>query len=293
MTVTPGPATVYKPPKVGINTCCGSRIPIPADRKEKIGLFRRTIEGPSITISNLSPPGDHIRPGKIGDLEISVIEHQQLMARWTAPGDDFNDGEVMTYRFVFSQKIEELITPSTNAPALDGLKRNDTSGERVNHVINFEYYGQDYYVGLYASDEAGNKAVMSNIVLVNVPPPPAPTDDSGLILPSSNILEDTTDWAMVGGIIGGVAVLLLLLLLGLYCHFCRTRSKFSKAMFASGLKNSGVKVQIPSPPGSENTDSSSYESDMKGATSNHLVAGIQHPKVILSLSRRFKIQIQA
>ena len=207
------------------------------------------------------------------------------MARWTAPGDDFNDGEVMTYRFVFSQKIEELITPSINAPALDGLKRNDTSGERVNHVINFEYYGQDYYVGLYASDEAGNKAVMSNIVLINVPPPPAPTDDSGLIVPSSNVLESGTDWAMVGGIIGGVGVLLLLLLLSLYCHFCRTRSKFSKAMFDSGLKNSGVKVQIPSPPVSENTDSISYESDMKGATSNHLVSGIQHPKVYLSIEK--------
>lgn len=100
VTVTAGPATVHKPPKVGVNTCCGSRIPVPVDRTERTGLFRRTLDGPSAVIRRLPPPGDNIRPGKIGDLELTVVpDEQQLVARWTAPGGDFNDGAVMTYRW--------------------------------------------------------------------------------------------------------------------------------------------------------------------------------------------------
>ena len=295
MTVTAGPPTVFKPPKLGPPTCCGSRIPIPANRKQKIGPFERQITGTPLMLASVPPPPggeDVIRPGKIGDLQVTVLrERQQLLAKWTAPGGDFNDGAVMTYRFVFSQKIEELLTPSLNAPALDGLKRTDTPGQSVSYVINFKYYAQDYYVGLYAFDEAGNRGNMSNIVIVNVPPPLVEPTEPGAMEPI--VLKSPTDWTMIGAIIGAVGVLLLVLVVGLYCHFCRKStagagaSKFSKSAFArdlktnssGGSKGKGVKVEIPSPPESEQTDSSSYESDLKGSSNIHLVGPILHPKM--------------
>ena len=175
---------------------------------------------------------------------------------------------------MFSQKLEELLSPDTTAPALDGLKRSDTPGQLVSYVISFKYYSADYYVGLYAFDEAGNKGNMSNVVLVNVPAPPAAENSTASTQPI--VLETSTDWTMVGAILGAVGVLLLVLVIGLYCHCARSRAKFSKTIFAGQLRSSGVKVQIPSPPESENTDSSSYESDMKAGT---LVQGIAHPKV--------------
>jgi hypothetical protein len=291
MTVTAGPPTVFKPPKLGPPTCCGSRLPLPPNRLARIGPFQRQLaaNGP-ITITDVPPTdNDVIRPGKIGDLSINVLrERQQLLAKWTAPGGDFNDGTVMTYRFVFSQKLEELLTPSLNAPALDGLKRADTPGQAVSYVINFKYYSQDYYVGLYAFDEAGNRGNMSNIVIVNVPPPPIDTTEpSGGAMEPIVLNKTPTDWTMIGAIIGAVSVLLIVLVVGLYCHFCRKsggggalrNKKFSKSAFARDLKSTkvssvnGVKVEIPSPPESEQTDSSSYESDLaKGSSSHHLVA---------------------
>jgi len=277
-TVTPGPAVVFKPEKPGINTCCGSRVPIPADRTRPIGLFRRTAEGPAVAVTSL-PAANKIRPGKIGDFSVSVLgDTQRLVAHWTAPGGDFNDGAVMTYRFVFSEKVTDMLTPSVSAPALDGLKRSDPAGSDMTKEINFEYYGADYYVGIYAFDEAGNRGTMSNLVIVNVPPPPTVPLTNGTMQPI--LKKKTTDWTLIGAIIGAIGVLLLVLVVSLYCHFCRTsRSKFSKSLFASSLRSSGVKVQIPSPTQSENTDSSSYESDLKGMGGSTLTNNIKHPKV--------------
>ena len=148
----------------------------------------------------------------------NLADSQQLLATWTAPGGDFNDGNVMTYRFVFSQKIEELLTPSTNAPALDGLKETFSPGTIVKKEINFKYYNAYYYIGLFASDEAGNRGRMSNIVLVRVPAPPTTTDVTST---EPIILEKTNDWTLVGAIIGALMVVLLVILIGLYCRFFR------------------------------------------------------------------------
>ena len=204
------------------------------------------------------------RPGKIGDLQVTILkDKQQLLASWTAPGGDFGDGRVKTYRFVYSQKIEELLSPSVSAPALYGLKRQDEPGQRVSEVINFKYYSQDFYVGLFAFDEFGNSGNMSNVVLVNMPAPPASTVGTLTEQPAKE-WNSVTDWTLIGAIIGGVAVLLLFLIVLLYCKFCRrSQSKFNKNSFAKNLKSSGVKVEIPSPPQSESTDASSYESDLK------------------------------
>ena len=90
-----------------------------------MGVFRRSLPSP-LTLALTSVPTDTsgFRPGKIGDLEITLLrEKQQLLASWTAPGGDYSDGQVKTYRFVYSQKIEELLSTSVNALALVGFKR--------------------------------------------------------------------------------------------------------------------------------------------------------------------------
>jgi len=275
--VTKGGPTVKKPPKAGVSTCCGSNVPIPDNRKKKIGVFKRHLMGPSVEVKSIPLSSEKIRPGKIGDLQITILkEKQQLLAGWTAPGGDFSDGRVITYRFVFSQKIEELLTPSVNAPALDGLKRSDEPGQSVSHVINFKYYNQDYYVGIFAFDEFGNRGNMSNIVLVNVPAPPAAPPGNENMKPIVHKIQ--TPWTLIGAIIGAVAVILLVLIFVLYFKFFRvSRSKFSKHSFAKNLKSSGVKVEIPSPPQSESTDASSYESDLKESSSTYVKPQVLSP----------------
>ena len=51
--VTKGGPTVKKPPKAGVSTCCGSNVPIPDNRKKKIGVFKRHLMGPSVDVKNI------------------------------------------------------------------------------------------------------------------------------------------------------------------------------------------------------------------------------------------------
>merc|ERR1712223_1572456 len=264
----------------GPSPCCGSRVNLGAGRQQiPTGTFLRELANP-LTRVFTSVPTDMsaFRPGKIGDLQVTILkDKQQLLASWTAPGGDFGDGRVKTYRFVYSQKIEELLSPSVSAPALYGLKRQDEPGQRVSEVINFKYYSQDFYVGLFAFDEFGNSGNMSNVVLVNMPAPPASTVGTLTEQPAKE-WNSVSDWTLIGAIIGGVAVLLLFLIVLLYCKFCRrSQSKFNKNSFAKNLKSSGVKVEIPSPPQSESTDASSYESDLKESSTAYTKPQVLSP----------------
>ena len=249
----------------GAGACCGSRVPV--ETSASVGSFSREQRGVSVDISKVDLPGTDtdklIQPGKIGDLAIAVSNTSQLVMTWTAPGGDYNDGSVVTYRLVYSHNIEELVRSGT-PPALDGLKRTDAAGARVEHAVSFPYYNQDYYVGVAASDEHGNRGRMSNIVLVHIPGPD--TGAQSTVSPSTGRGGDT-DWVVVGCAVGGAAFLLLTLLAVLcICRCCRGRragSRFSKDKFAKSLKSSGVKVEFPSPAQSETTDTSSYESEQQ------------------------------
>ena len=246
--------------------CCGSAVPVNKEALVKTGKFSRSQEGPSVDVNVVDFPREEtdkfIRPGKIGDLSVEVSNKSQLLMTWTAPGGDFNAGSVVTYRFVYSHNIEELVRIGT-PPALDGLKRTDVAGTRVRHVINFPYYNQDYYIGVAASDAAGNRGGMSNIVLVNIvgPDTGGPGDSAA---PSTGRGTDT-NWILIGAIIGGLSFLILsLVTIVCICKCCQSRkSRFSKDKFAKSLKSSGVKVEFPSPAQSETTDTSSYESEQQ------------------------------
>ena len=230
-----------------------------------MGMFSRDHSGHSVMLSAVSIPSDnvdkYIRPGKIGDLVISVSNMSQLVLEWTAPGGDYNTGSVATYRFVYSHNIEELVRTGT-PQALDGHKRSDVAGARVRHVINFPYYNQDYYIGVAASDAHGNRGRMSNIVLVNIPAPDNDTQPDH-VSPTTG-RDQQHNWILIGAIIGGVAFLILTVLL-IVCIFkcCKRKTRFSKDKFAKNLKSSGVKVEFPSPAQSETTDTSSYESEQQ------------------------------
>ena len=230
-----------------------------------LGVFTR--RGPAITVPVVAVAGTRlIRPAKVGDLALAAVPGtaDQLLATWTAPGGDYNDGPVVSYRFVFSHKMEELLAPAVTIPALDGLKREDTPGQAVSHTVKFQYYNQDYYVGMFAFDQLGNRGRMSNIVLVNIP---APATEDSLSESRESPATAETPWTLVAALLGGLGLLVIIVLATLLtCKFCHksTVNKFSKDSFAKTLKSSGVKVEFPSPAQSESTETSSYESELAG-----------------------------
>ena len=237
--------------------CCGSTVPGGVTRP--VGRFSREHAGPRVEVAGGHVVDRDIRPGKIGDLTITVSNTSQLQLEWTAPGGDFNTGSVVTYRFVYSHDISQLVRG--DGIALDGLKKNASVGEKVEHWISFPYYNHDYYIGVAASDEHGNRGRMSNIVLVNIPAPDNSGGYDNTVSPATG-REVRTNWILIGSIIGGVVFLILTVIL-IVCIFkcCRRQSRFSKDKFAKSLKSSGVKVEFPSPAQSETTDTSSYESE--------------------------------
>ena len=79
-----------------------------------MGVFRRSLPSP-LTLALTSVPTDTsgFRPGKIGDLEITLLpDKQQLLASWTAPGGDYSDGLVRGFRLVPSH-LSRLVPSST------------------------------------------------------------------------------------------------------------------------------------------------------------------------------------
>ena len=85
--------------------CCGSTVSpsLGLDQSpskvERTGIFRRSSLGPVIHILNPSKASDDkIPPSRIGDLKIRNLlgasTPDRLMAEWTAPGGDFDEGSV-------------------------------------------------------------------------------------------------------------------------------------------------------------------------------------------------------
>ena len=103
---------------------------------------------------------------------ICASNPDRLLAEWTAPGGDYDVGSVASYRFVFSQNIEDLIDPIKGEPqVLLGFDRIERAGTVAKFDFNFPHYDQDFYVGAYGFDMAGNRGKISNLVHVRVSSP--------------------------------------------------------------------------------------------------------------------------
>ena len=219
-------------------------------------------------------------PSRIADFRLTPDpENQKLFAQWTAPGDDYDHGSVHKYDFIFSEDVSDLLDPSKQPPTLYTLTRTDFAGFEATYSFSlpFKRYDTDYHFGIYALDEAGNRANISNIVLVRIPEPTTIEDPNGGGT-DSPISEEDTDWVLIGVVTGVVVILIIFLLVGLYLYFFVVRRR--RGQRRSNAKSSGVNVvdlhhRGPgSGSGSDNaTDTGSYD-EAKNSSSNQLVPKI-------------------
>jgi hypothetical protein len=272
------------------NRCCGSSV-LPSlqlhnfpQKAIKTGIFRRKIDGPVIHAKYIREPvlqEDVLPPAKIGDLRIIRLPNtsDKLLASWTAPGGDFDIGSVSSYRFVYSTNIADLIdSENGNAKILLGFERMEKAGTKAKFDFSFPYHDRDYYIGAYAFDLAGNRGKISNLIYVRIPAPPS----SGGILGAGNSYEsqdntsnyifdgqNETNWIMIGAIAGVIFVLLILglAIISYYFAIARKRSK-GKTGSTSSVMNGGS---------SDETDSSSFDSDIKNIMANPLGPSLPLP----------------
>ena len=98
-----------------------------------------------------------------------------LLATWTAPGGDYDEGSVASYRFVYSEDIGDLLKPDRRPKILLAFDRMEEAGTDSSYDFEFPHYDADFYVAAYGFDTAGNKGKISNLVHVRVPSPPKAT----------------------------------------------------------------------------------------------------------------------
>ena len=91
----------------------------------------------------------------------------QLMASWTAPGDDYDIGTVTGYRFVIAENYSALLDPFAEVQNLVGFQQPDEAGASTSYQFGLarmdDHYNKDLFLGLLAFDEKDNEGSMSNI----------------------------------------------------------------------------------------------------------------------------------
>ena len=253
--------------------CCGSEVKVPTDLRWLTGSFKRTLNAAPVVhlIEVPNSKVDLMPPSRISDLRLNPDKTgRELVAYWTAPGDNFDEGIVSQYDFIFSEDITDLLDSSKEPPILKNVKGLVMAGSEANFSFTFTNlkYDNDYHVAMYGIDKSGNKGKISNIVLINLPEPPTTNDpnDPTEKPPGPN----DTDWVMVGVVSGVVLTLLILLLVGVYIYFFAVRRQTNHHKSKS---NSGVNVDLPATNGSAASDNSSFD-DAKNSSSNQLVPQI-------------------
>lgn len=234
---------------------------------KKIGTFRRFVSGPVLYFCNNSSSDlDTVNPGKIGDLKIKhlVGSSDRLLAEWTAPGGDADQGSVASYRFIFSSNIQDLLDPKEGhePEVLLGFDRIEEAGTRAKFDFNFPHYNKDFYVGAYAFDLTGNRGKISNLVHVKLVAPNEPTVSSD----SNHLMRSDYDWVIIGSICGVITVLFVMAVscISYYIYVSRSKARScqtSKDSTGSG-STSSVMMGTTTSTGSGD-ETSSFDSDIK------------------------------
>ena len=248
---------------VSVNTansidCCGSFIDIPKHRRNMLNPFARTALSSVLHLSTLpTPTQDIIPPSKIGDLVIELSpDNTTILAAWSSP-DTHSSGDkssVKKYRFVYSTNISLLLDPTAEPNILLDMDKPVEYNNQLSQSLEFPLYNQDYFIGVYAFDAAGNRGRISNIehIFLPSPPPPATPDPiPRLGLPPST----STDWMMIVAISSGLGALLVLCLFSIAYYFM---SNIRGRPESPSPSSSTTKDDIPH---SDHTDSSSCHSD--------------------------------
>ena len=118
------------------------------------------------------PEEDCVPPARVRDLEITVTGgNRSILATWTSPGGDLDQGSVDRFTVVYSVDVSDLLDEAAEAKVLATLDRQAVAGDSLVQEIEFPFSNQLWHIGLYACDGEGNRGRMSNIQQVFIPEP--------------------------------------------------------------------------------------------------------------------------
>ncbi|ROT86008.1 hypothetical protein C7M84_022878 [Penaeus vannamei] len=150
-------------------TCCGSAIPHVHTRRAPPFLRHETWG----VLEVVAPPPsrDNVPPSRILDLKVDVNDTvHEISLRWTAPGDDWDNGRAHHYEAVVAPYWREA--RAFQGDRLTGLPTPLPAGTMHATTLQFTRYEELWYLCVRAVDEAGNTGAVGNIAALWVPRPP-------------------------------------------------------------------------------------------------------------------------
>ncbi|XP_067892451.1 calcium-activated chloride channel regulator 1-like [Heterodontus francisci] len=156
--------------------------PIDDDSQTNLGSFNRVKSGGTVIVSQV-PTGnlpDRFPPSKIMDLTATIAE-DNIQLNWTAPGDDFDQGNASYYEIRMSKNFADLKDNFPNAQSINtkDLKPKVAKSEEtftVSEGIELKN-GTVIYFAIRAFDKEKHASELSNIAqaALILPPPVPPT----------------------------------------------------------------------------------------------------------------------
>uniref|UniRef100_A0A8D2AG98 Calcium-activated chloride channel regulator 1 n=1 Tax=Sciurus vulgaris TaxID=55149 RepID=A0A8D2AG98_SCIVU len=161
--------------------------------QDKQVCFSRTSSGGSFVASNVpsAPIPDLFPPCQIIDLKAEIQEGNLINLTWTAPGDDYDQGQAHKYIIRISTSILDLrdnFSVSVQVNTTDLIPKEANSEEVFvfePENITFEN-GTDLFIAIQAVDKANLKSEISNIARVSLfIPPQQPSEDTSTPYPNT------------------------------------------------------------------------------------------------------------
>ena len=244
--------------------CCGSSTRAQRSKMIPAMTFTRRVEGPALLLTNTEAVPS-LAPARVTDLRVTSDNSGVLRALWSS-----EDRTVMSYKFVFSANIADLIDSTAHPQVLRELAIPELESGAEEMMLStellFSLYGRDYYLALVSVSTSGRHSGLSNIVHVYQQPPVIPESEllgataSGA---SYDLLQPVTDrdWIMVAVVCAIFAVLLCVTVV-MTAYLCWYKHKRSRAK-VSRTSGSSSDVNVVSSGSSDQTDATSFDLDMK------------------------------
>ena len=154
-----------------LDTSAGTNITL---GKKKLGHFSRIVKGNLFKIDNMNKSlSDSIPPSRILDLCVQVLtSSQQLEFRWTAPGDDYDQGKPSSYQLFESKNSDKFYKMNKSSAILvESFSAVQQAGGQESHKVSVKSFNQNLFYLLLAVDNEGNMGDMSNVVKAYMPRP--------------------------------------------------------------------------------------------------------------------------
>ena len=198
--------------------CCGSRLSLFDKKLTKTGEIRVVSPGAALHLVQVPELSDQdkLPPGRIRDLHVRTSsESREVLAVFTAPGDDFDQGRPSLYKILASNNRSELQSGlALFAESLTEFQADSEAGSEVNFMFDVQLYNEDIYLGVVAMDEAGNVGQMSNIVKTHIRYTEPHLLEAGLSVASDVSITKPEDWSLTLALGGAIVFLASFLALG-------------------------------------------------------------------------------